>query len=321
VATIVLPGVSSPRLWKTAQTVGVLLTLVLLAALVTSPRQSLHLLWDMVIPILPATFLINPLIWRNVCPLGTLNAYTGKRIGTRSIPVSLLNWAWGVGLVLLAVLVPARRFVFNTNGALLAVTIAVVATLALAGGFLFAGRAGFCNALCPVLPVEKLYGQAPLVTLGNARCPTCEVCTSAGCIDLAFTKSVAQTLGPSRRGLGWLLTPFGVFVAAFPGFIYGYFTLANADLAAAGAVYAHVAISSIVSYAIVAAVVGLSRMPSRTVVHILGGASIAVYYWFAAPTLGAAYGAPVLGPPLVRLAAFSLVAVWMWRLVGREYAT
>ena len=31
-------------------------------------------------------------------------------------------------------------------------------------------KAGFCNALCPILPVERLYGQAPLVAAGNPRC-------------------------------------------------------------------------------------------------------------------------------------------------------
>src|SRR5581483_4900875 len=109
-ASVLLRPVEAPRLWRAAQMTGLFLTVALLAALLCWPKPALHVLWDMVIPILPATFLVNPLVWRNVCPLATLNASTGQHIGRRAIPSRLLHAAWIVGLVLLAALVPARRF-------------------------------------------------------------------------------------------------------------------------------------------------------------------------------------------------------------------
>lgn len=319
-SSVALPFVSTSRLWRVAQLAGVLSTVALLGALLAWPKQSLHVLWDMVIPLLPATFLLNPLIWRNVCPLATLNAWTGKRIGQRAMRAGGLRGWWAVGLVLLAVLVPARRFLFNTNGAALAVVVTAVAILALTMGVIYPGRAGFCNAVCPVLSVEKLYGQAPLLSLGNARCAECTVCTPIGCIDLAFTKTVAQTVGPPRRQAGWVTTPFGAFAAAFPGFIVGYFTTANGAVSSAGAVYGHIALAALLSYVIVAGLAVPIRLPGRTAIAALGCFSIALYYWYAAPSLGAAYGAPSIGPAVVRVLAFALLLLWLWHAVRRRDA-
>jgi hypothetical protein len=309
--TVALSPVNAPRLWRAAQLIGVLLTVALLAALVRWPKPTLHVLWDMVIPILPATFLINPLLWRNVCPLATLNTWTGRQGGQRAISTPMLHASWVVGLVLLGVLVPARRFLFNTDGAALAAVIVVVAVLALAMGIPFSGRAGFCNALCPVLSVEKLYGQAPLMELGNARCASCTVCTPVGCIDLAFRKTVAQTIGPTRRDERWVATPFGAFACAFPGFIAGYFTTVNGPLSTAVGVYRHIALLSLASYLALAAIVLMARLSARAALPLLGALAIAIYYWYAAPTLAAAYGAPVIGPTIVRLLALALIVAWL----------
>jgi nitrite reductase (NADH) large subunit len=317
-ASVALQPVQTPRLWRAAQFIGLLLTVALLAALVRWPKLSLHVLWDMVIPLLPATFLVNPLLWRNVCPLATLNEWTGKRVGQRSMSPPLLRVAWLVGLLLLAILVPARRFLFNTNGPALAGVVIVVALLALGAGFAFSGRSGFCNAICPVLSVEKLYGQAPLAELGNARCASCTVCVPIGCIDLAFRKTVAQTIGPARRDPSWVATPFGAFACAFPGFIVGYFTTVNGPLSTAGQIYWHMAIASLVSYLVFGGIVLIARPAARVMLPTLGCLAIALYYWYAAPSLGAAYGAPAVGPAIVRLLALALIIYWIWHATAQR---
>jgi len=173
----------------------------------------------------------------NVCPLATLNMASNRKSGTRKLTNGLAAKAGIVAIVLLAVLVPARRFAFNTDGTSLAIVIVAVGLLALALGVVFDAKAGFCNAICPVLPVERLYGQAPLLQVPNARCPSCSLCTQRGCIDLSPEKSVAQTLGTTRQSAAWLRTGFGAFAAAFPGFIIGYYTSSDVALSAAGSVY------------------------------------------------------------------------------------
>src|SRR5262245_36331186 len=121
-------------LWRTAQALGLLLTVALLLGLVTRPELTLKILWNAVVPVLPAVFLVNPAIWRNTCPLATLTMLPGRRSAGRSIGESTVRTATIAGIVLLLVLVPARRFLFNTDGTALAVTVTAVAALALAGG-------------------------------------------------------------------------------------------------------------------------------------------------------------------------------------------
>lgn len=305
-----LPLVAAPPLWRAAQSLGVVLTLVLLGAFVLMPDVSLHLLWDMVIPLLPAVFLVNPMIWRNVCPLATLNELGSRRSAGRLLTPPVLTLMWAVGIGLLVLMVPARRFLFNANGVAMTVTVSAVAVLAVATGLVVSRRAGFCNSLCPVLPVEKLYGQAPLLDVGSARCVDCNRCVSLGCPDLAGRKSAVQSIA-AWRGRHWILSPFGLFASAFPGFIIGYFTTVDGPLSQALATYATVGqwvVGSIVASAIL---LGLVR--GARALLVLGGVSVGTYYWFAAPRLIDAYGGTAMAGQVVRALVLAGVAAWMWR--------
>lgn len=312
-----LPLVSAHPLWGTAQHLGVLLTVALLVALVRWPDPTLHLLWDMVIPLLPATFLVSPTVWRNVCPLATLNDLGGRRRAAPGLSTNLLGIGWMAGLVLLLLMVPARRFLFNEHGLILALTITGVAGLALGAGFLSSRRSGFCNSLCPVLPVEKLYGQSPLLAIGTARCADCNRCTPAGCIDLSGRRSMLQSVSASRAR-HWLLSPLGFFAALFPGFVYGYFTTVDGGMATALATYQWIGLWSVVSLVAASVPVLVARVRAAVALPVLGGAAIAVYYWFAAPKLAEAYGVGVMVGEVLRVALLALVAGWMVRAVRRE---
>lgn len=306
----------SASLWLPARLVGLVLTLVLLAGLIQAPDLSLTILWNGVIPLLPAVFLIQPKIWRNVCPLATINVWGGHRWGRRTIWPDAARWLGALGIVLLFVMVPARRFLFNTDGAVLAATVVAVALLSLALGLVFDMKAGFCNALCPVLPVERLYGQRPMFQVSNARCAACSRCTRRGCIDLAPAKSVKQTLGKGADTFRWLLTPFGGFAAAFPGFVIGYYTTTDVPLSAAWSVYSHVGLWMLGSYAVVAALSLALRIPATLATVWIAGLAIGLYYWFAAPVVSEALVLPDTAPATMRVAAFALVAVWLWRATG-----
>jgi hypothetical protein len=309
--SVALPVAGGRPLWRIAQGAGVLLTVVLLVALWIRPAVALHVLWDMVIPLLPAVFLVNPHLWRNACPLATLNDGASRWAVRSQIDPAVTRAGWVVGLGLLFVLVPARRFLFNEGGPALALTIVVVAIIALVGGFQVSRRAGFCSSICPVLPVEKLYGQSPLVSLAQVRCVACTVCTPIGCIDLAGPKTIAQTIGPLRRDTGWIRTAFGAFAAAFPGFIIAYFTTENGPLSAAPAVYARVAGFSLASYAAVAAVVAAFRLRAAVAVPVLGACALGLYYWYSTPTLVDAYRLPAVAVPVLRSAIGALLAFWL----------
>ncbi|MEE8267601.1 MAG: hypothetical protein V3R97_01680, partial [Gemmatimonadales bacterium] len=63
------PSPASSALWKTAQAVGVAATAVLVAALFVKPDLALFVMWNVLIPLVPISLMVSPLIWRNVCPL------------------------------------------------------------------------------------------------------------------------------------------------------------------------------------------------------------------------------------------------------------
>ena len=301
-----LPLVAAHPLWRAAQSIGVILTVLLLAAFVLAPEASLHLLWDMVIPLLPAVFLVNPMIWRNVCPLATLNELGARRSSGRLLKAPVLAWAVGIGLLVL--MVPARRFLFNANGLAMTVTVTTVAALALLSGLVASRRAGFCNALCPVLPVEKLYGQAPVLRIGSSRCADCNRCASA-CLDLAGAKAAVQSARSGERAR-WYRTPFGLFACAFPGFILGYVRAADGPLSSAPAVYGSIAAWTLGSLAVAVLLVRLFRVRDVRALLLLGAASLATYYWFAAPRLVVAYGGPAGASEAARTVALAAIAAW-----------
>jgi len=314
---VIAPTPTAARLWIAAQWAGVVLTLALLAGLVVRPELSLNILWNILIPLVPASLLVAPTLWRNVCPLATLNLVSNRAGSVGKLGNGWLPRAGLIGMLLLAVLVPARRFVFNADGTILAVTIAAVAVLALGSGLLFDAKAGFCNSICPVLPVERLYGQSPLVRLSNPRCTPCTMCTSKGCIDLAPHHSIALTLGEARGSSRWLLQGYGAFAAAFPGFIIGYGTLANGPLSAAGGVYLHIAMWCLGSYLVVAALAMVLRLSSAVAMVVLAAAAAGLYYWYAATAISAAFDLPFEGMLAIRVVAFALVSVWAMKAMPR----
>lgn len=308
-------SVPSAGLWGVAQVMGVVLTLVLLVALWMYPEPTLNLLWNAVIPVLPAAFLVSPAIWRNTCPLATLNMMGG---GRRTLKSEHMPWAGSVGIVLLLLMVPARRFAFNTDGHILAATIVAVAVIAVVAGVFYSAKAGFCNSICPVLPVERLYGQVPLVGVGNPRCGSCVGCAPSGCIDLVPLAAVSQTLGKHAQSWRWILTPWGAFAASFPGFMIGYFALEDGPLSQALTVYQTVAGWMVISYVVTVAIVMTRLIPTAWMTRLLGATALTLYYWLGAPALATAWNLPGAFTLGVRGAAVALVALWMLRARGAD---
>lgn len=307
--------------WRIAQVATVVVTITLIFGLMFRPAIALSLLWNLVIPVLPASFLIAPQLWRGICPLATLNQWSSGLLARRQLGGRLLFAANLFGIVLLVLLVPARRFLLNENGLALAATIAIVAVAALFLGALFDGRAGFCNAVCPILPVERFYGQYPLWKMDNRRCDKCTVCIPKGCLDLDPTKSMTQAIGPAIGRHRWLSTTSGVFAGSLPGFIIGYYTTSNVPWSAAQEVYLWVALCSAGSYlttTVVARVLGLTGPVSLA---LLAASSIMLYYWWAVPLIADSLNLAPASVPVGRGAALALVALWLLRAWLRPLPT
>ncbi|MBX7119277.1 MAG: hypothetical protein K1X31_09805 [Gemmatimonadaceae bacterium] len=311
------PDDRAERLWALGRWGGLLGFAALLLALVVEPRPALASLWNIAVPLLPASFFVAPAFWRGVCPLSTLNAF-GNRLGPARLMTPGQSAAIGaLGLVLFHVIVPARHLGLNTDGPLLAGALGAIALLALGLGAAFASRSAFCNALCPVLPVERLYGQAPLLAVSRGRCGTCTVCTPVGCLDLADDKAMRQLIGPAR-GLGrWTVTPFGLFAASLPGFIIGYGLTPDVGGHAWPRVYAATLGGAAASYAIVALAVRLLRPRPMRAVTACAALSGVLYYWMTAPIVVRNLALPPAIAPGIRGAALVGIGLWAVRALRR----
>jgi hypothetical protein len=325
VTDLVVRGVTrDPNpLWKVAQLGGVLALVVLLVGLFTTQELALNVLWNGAVPLLPAVFLISPPLWRNVCPLATLNMVGNGNNSRNGLawrePAQLERWG-GVGILLLLILVPARRLFFNVNGPVLAVVILFVGVLALLMGFRFASKSGFCNTICPVLSVERLYGQSPLLRVGNPRCQPCVICSRVGCLDRSPDTAAIEATGLPGRERQWIFTPFGAFALAFPGFVFAYNQLSDSPLSEALTVYGTVALWMAISLAIGVGlkVAGLGR---TWLLRLAAVAAIGLYYWFAAPAVQTSWNLPAEVIPIIRSLALGLIAYWFATSVHRSNAT
>jgi hypothetical protein len=312
--------VRTPRnaaLWAIARWAALVAVPLLLLWLAIEPRSGLKALWYVAIPLLPATFFLNTALWRGVCPLATLNEM-GNKLGTQRAPSPRMLLALSVGgLILFHLMVPARRFLFNENGLILAGTVAAVGGLALLLGALFSVRSAFCNALCPVLPVELLYGQAPLIPMERGRCTACTLCTPRGCLDLAEQKAIPQLLGPSRQSASWLATPYGLFFAALPGFIVGYNQLKDGPLSSAATVYATTLGWSLASVLLIGSVVLVLRLRSQFALPFIAAVAGGIYYWYAGPTIVNQLSAAEWLGFGIRVVGVGLVGWWLVRTLAR----
>lgn len=303
--------------WTTAQVAGIAGVAALLAGAVLDAGRVLPLFWNVVLPLLPLTFLLTPAIWRGVCPLATLNMIGGQR-GHRRLRRQVSPWMGFTGMVLLALIVPARRFLLHGDGVAFALLVAACAVLALGSGFWWEAKAGFCNSICPVLPVERLYGQRPVLRVESAACAGCELCTPRGCLDLAEgPKATAQVLGPTRRTGAWIGSAFGAFAAAFPGFVIGFGISRDVPVSAAWLVYGYVALCAVASWLLVRLVVRTFRLDAARAVPALAALAAAAYYWFAGPTAARTLS---LGPgAATALQAVTIGSVALW--YGRTLRT
>ncbi len=312
--------------WRLVQVVTWALGMFIWVALIVKPELGLHLLWNVLIPVAPALLVIAPGIWRNVCPLGSMSVapnHFGLSKRKRLSPTWRARLYLGA-FVLLLVVVPLRKVLLDTNGPVLAAVLGVVGLLAIGMGVIFSWKSGWCSSLCPVYPVELLYGSRPLVSVPNAHCSSCLNC-------VAPCSEASKSLTPQTAVNTKLGTFVGTaFVGCFPGFVWGWYNVPKFS-GWEGFSNLHVA------YGIPFAAGGLTlliylalrqALPKQAglIASVFAAAAIITYYWFRLPPV---FG---IGPPgsamIVDISQWlptwstaalriATVVVFGWLLVGR----
>jgi hypothetical protein len=280
------PASNAVFYWKIIQGLFWLVGIALLYFMLFHPSLGVTLFWNILIPVAPALLVVGTGIWRNICPLST-TALIPDKFGISKKKIlsnsqrATLNL---MGVVFLFLIIPLRHVLFNNSGQATAAIILGLSAIALASGLIFERKSGWCSGLCPVHPVEKLYGSGVAFTLPNAHCNECVRC-SIPCPD--STPNMQPTA--SDKSTSSKVTEL-LLVGAFPGYIYGWFQVPDYPGAAGWQqlqmVYGYPLIGAIVTlsiYLLLHSIVTSSN--KKLFVNIFAAAAVSCYYWFRLPML------------------------------------
>ncbi|MBA4176411.1 MAG: hypothetical protein C0505_07605 [Leptothrix sp. (in: Bacteria)] len=299
--------------WYAARLAVMAVTVALALVLIVRPELGLTLFWGLAIPVVPALLVVAPGLWRQVCPMATMNQLPRLAGFSRALelPPALKAAAFGIAVALFIAAVALRVPLLNHSGAVVGAGVLVVLALAFAGGVAFKGRSGWCGTFCPLAPIQRSYGQAPLVVVKNGYCNPCVGCQKS-CYDFNPRAAVFSDVydddprhAAQRR----------LFMALLPGLILGYF-LQGPQPAWGEPWHALILLGSCCAsaglYMIVVAFVPATPANPYRVALAFGVAALAAFYWFAGPTILRTV-AGLLGaepaPGLLQAASFSGIAL------------
>jgi len=264
-----------------------LVGVVLVALLLFWPTAGIALMWNFLIPVAPGLVTIAPGLWRNICPMATFHMLPQKLGLARNLRMP----AWGAAalsltsVTLLFAVVPMRRIGLNVDGPLTAIMLLSAAVIAFTMGSLFEMRSGWCTSLCPIHPVERLYGTKPAISFKNARCDLCEACSNP-CPDST------PELTPTDPGATRVQQVLGNFlVGSFPGFVWGWFQVPDYPPQQVGSheiitAYLWPLGACILSYVVfkIAEHILRHKTSARATLHrVFAAAAISTYYWYRLP--------------------------------------
>ena len=280
----------SPRsifIWRIAQLLVWGVGATILTCLLFFPKIGVLLFWNILIPIAPFLFVVSVGIWRNVCPLATTNLLPrhfgwSKRKKLTIRQVGIFNL---IAVIALYIIVPLRHTIFNNNGMATGIMIVVMTTIGVSLGFIYEWKSAWCSGLCPVHPVEKLYGANVLLSMPNANCDHCQNCVIPCPDSTPNMTPTSATKTMYHRISGWLI------VAGLPGFIWGWFNVPDNtssihSLNDIASVYIHPLIGfgiSIIAYWLLSKIVG--DIYEKRLTSIFAAAGVSMYYFYRIPAL------------------------------------
>lgn len=275
---------ASRFLWL-ALRIGMLAFFVFVIVLaILRPQIGLKLVWNVIVPLLPIVIFIAPGLWRNVCPLAIVNQIpsTFKFSLSLRLPKPLRDNALLIATLLFLTAVPLRHIVLEDSGIALAAFLLASAGLAFVGGVMFSGKSGWCSQFCPMLPIERAYGQTPLVNVPDNFCKPCTGCTS-NCLDAIPNKAFWADLKSANRY--WSMQR-RLFVGMLPGIIVGFFHTPDLPVGAPWfLVYAYVLIPAAISLLTLQVLNRVPQFETHRVTSVFTVASINLYYWYSFPVL------------------------------------
>ncbi|MCA8946258.1 MAG: hypothetical protein KDB29_08525 [Planctomycetes bacterium] len=296
--------------WRSLQLTVFGVGVLIVAMLLFRPPLGLYLLWDVLIPVAPLLLVLAPGVWRNVCPLGSVSLLPAHMNWSHKRPLSRV-WQERLllgAIALLLLIVPLRHVVLDRFGAVTGVVLITVAAVALALGFLFDWKSAWCSGLCPIYPVELLYGSRPVVSVANAHCTTCSDCVSP-CRDSGRGLVAADTSRSLNKHFVYL------FGGGFPGFVWGWYLVVPNATAPVLRQLLEAFLLPLAGFAATMLVflVFYLAFPRRRRMLAVAFAAVAVviYYWFKLPVM---FGLQGDGSHALLNLRGVLAGWWVWPL-------
>ena len=308
----------SVRAWWVIRAAVFAGTLTVVALLWVDSALGLRIFWGVVIPLLPIFFFLAPGVWRNICPLASSNQLPRALKWTRAMtpPPWLKRYSYAISISFFFIFVSLRKIGLQTRGVWTGALLLAVVVGAFSGGMIFKGKSGWCSSICPLLPVQRVYGQTPFLLVANTHCQPCVGCTK-NCYD--FNPRVAY-LADLNEDASWNAGR-KFFAAAFPGLILGFFRVPAVPQASIGLIYGELALyvaASVATFVLLDAFVNVS---THKLTSIYALAALNIFYWYAFPVLVKSVSG-VASPALVTWAAravvLALAAAWLVRTYQKE---
>ena len=293
--------------------------LIEIGLLVSGQPVGLKLFFGAVVPVLPLLWFVAPGVWRNLCPLAAANQ-TPRLFGfsrAKKAPPWLAEHGFLIAATTLLALIPARKFLLEESGPALGALLLVLLVLAFVGGIFFQGKSGWCSTVCPLLPVQRLYGQQPLLDSPNSHCEPCVGCAK-NCND--FNPHLAFLADQHDGDRTWMLRR-RLFAALFPGFIAGYFLVQSPPEISIAQMYGQILLAACLSAGVFFVLDAVLMVPPGTLTALSAAVSINLYYWWTSERALLMWGVDSeLAAWTLRAVVLALSAAFLVRFVVKEKA-
>ena len=276
----------SITIWRIVQFAVWLVGAAILTCLLFFPPLGILLFWNVLIPIAPFLFVVAVGIWRNVCPLATTNLLPrhlgwSKRKKLTAQQIGILNV---IATFALFIIVPLRHALFNNNGVATGIMIIIMAVIGVSLGFFYEWKSAWCSGLCPVHPVEILYGGNVFMSMPNANCENCMNCVIP-CPDSTPNFNPLSTHKTEYHTLSGLM-----IIGGLPGFIWGWFHVPDANtitsLRSFLSVYEIPVVGLATTFILYYNIEKIVKLKyKRKLISIFAAAGVSCYYWYRLPAL------------------------------------
>ena len=273
------------KIWRTLQVAVWLVGFAIFSSLLFFPAVGIMLFWNILIPVAPLLIVVAVGVWRNVCPLATINLLPRHLgISKRKIMTPELQAKLGlISVLALYIIVPLRHAIFNTNGQATAILIFSMIVLGLWMGSRYEWKSAWCSTLCPVHPVERLYGNNVFGAVGNAHCDKCQNCV-VPCPDSTPNMNprlVKKNIFSQISGL--------LITGGLPGFVWGWFHVPDHDGISSGydlfRVYEMPLLGMAVTLTVYLVLLNARLVREMWLVRVFSTAAVSCYYWYRIPSL------------------------------------